>query len=383
MEGERKLEEKVFRVGVIGPGGMGRERCREFQARPDAEIVAAADNNPETLNRLEQYLSEKIEGYQPGKIHRYVGEYDFIEMLNKEKLDIVGVFSPHSLHDLHCKYALRAGCHVVVEKPMANHVGDALMLARLVEGRGLHLIIHYQRHYSPLYVTARKVFREGLIGNLKRFEVYLAQRWGAGGWRGDPRFSGGGQPNDSGSHLQDIFLWITGLLPKEVEGYTSNLFTDSEGNIVEKRVEIDAHAEVLMDNGAEGTITILGNTHIGFEEWMLLEGEEGQLRIAGGKLLYTPKGQTQEQELPVSRPEGYPRSNIDNLMGLLKGEYQINYTSVINGVRTAWLTNAILATGKSPEEKKRVDCDALLAQEGYDRQYVQDLIARAERKSLW
>ncbi len=304
-------------------------------------------------------------------------------MIDKEDLDIVGVFSPHSLHDIHAKYALRNGAHVIVEKPMANFVGDAILMHKIAVGSKKHLVIHYQRHFSDLYVTARKLISEGLIGEVKEFEVYLAQRWGAGGWRGDPRFSGGGQPNDSGSHLQDIFLWMTGLLPKTIYGTTSMDFEDDNGNIIKKNVEIDSHSTVTMDNGAKGSIDILGNTKIGFDEWVIIIGTEGTLSIKGGKLLFRAKRKRKDEEMPLARPEGYPRSNIDNLVGLIKGEYDTNYASGINGIRTSLLTNAIILSGKGPKEKNTVLCDELLEKEGFSKEYVKELITDAESKKMF
>src|SRR3989442_220077 len=101
--------QKELRVGVIGPGGMGRERCREFAATEGVRIVAAADNNDGTLTRLDEVLVDKVPGFKAGSIKQYVGEYEYLEMLRQEDLDIVGIFSPHSLHDAHAKAAMRAG----------------------------------------------------------------------------------------------------------------------------------------------------------------------------------------------------------------------------------------------------------------------------------
>jgi predicted dehydrogenase len=369
------MSEKTLRVGVIGPGGMGRERCREFAATEGVELVAAADNNEQTLERLGSFLAEKVPGFEASGIKNYVGDYEFSEMLDKEDLDIVGIFSPHSLHDIHAKAAMRAGCHVVIEKPMANYVGDAIAMARMSEGSKKNLVVHYQRHYSPLYVSAKKAVEEGILGEITGFDVYLAQRWGGGGWRGDPRFSGGGQPNDSGSHLQDMFLWISGLLPKTVTGKTSNIFEMDDGTKAVRPIEIDAEVDVITENGAKGHIQILGNTRIGFDEHVILEGEKGKLTIKGNAVTFKPKGGGDSQELPRELPDGYPRSNIDNLIGLIRGTYDKNYCSSINGVRTSWLTNCILATGN---DGGTVDADEYIQKEGYSREDVKELIRRSQ-----
>ncbi len=371
--------EDALRVGIIGPGGMGRHRVKEFAQRADCVVVAAADNVEATIDRTEEFLQQQLSGQTVAAMKRYVGEYAFIDMLDKENLDIVGVYSPHSLHDVHCRYALRAGAHVAVEKPFANYVGDAIQVARLGKARGKHMVIQYQRHFEPIYVTGRRVLRdEKLIGDIQEFEVFLAQNWSGFGWRGDSKFSGGGQPNDSGSHLQDILLWMTGMLPKEVTGSTSKLYKDKEGNVIEKQVEIDSESDIVMDNGAKGKLTILGNTPIGFEEWIVLKGTRGTLTFKEGKLLYNEGGA--DTEIPLERPEDYPASNIDNLVGLINGTYTTNHVSAINGVRTSWLTNSILEAGRGPEKRNRVDCDRLLELEGFSRQFVMDMIAEGERE---
>ena len=371
----------ILRVGVIGPGGAGRGNTLGFATRPDAEVVAAADAYEGSLDALENAFREKVDDYKPNSFTRYLGEHEFVEMLNHEDLDIVGVFSPHSLHDIHVKYALRAGCHVIVEKPMANVVGDAISITKIAMGSGLHLVGGYQRHYQAPYMAARRAIAEGRIGNLQKFDVYMAQRWGARGWRGDPRFSGGGQPNDSGSHYQDIFLWMTEALPTEVYGTTDMKFEDDDGNLVPKFVEINSYSDIVLDNGAEGTMTILGNTRAGFEERIILEGDEGTIEIESG-IQYIPKGGAPEP-LTYPRPEGYPSSKVDQLVGLVKGEYDANYTSGVNGIRTSWLTNSILEAGRGPDEKNRVNCDELIQKEGYTRQDVSALIEECAARSCY
>ena len=84
-----------IRVGVIGPGGAGRGNTLAFATRDDVDLVAAADTSEDSLNALENSMREQVEGYKEDSFKRYLGDYEFIEMLNKEDLDIVGIFSPH------------------------------------------------------------------------------------------------------------------------------------------------------------------------------------------------------------------------------------------------------------------------------------------------
>ena len=158
-------------------------------------------------------------------------------------------------------------------------------------------------------------------------------------------------------------------------------FEDNDGNLVPKFVEINSYSDVTLDNGAEGTITILGNTRVGFEEWVILEGDEGTIEIKGG-IHYIPKG-GEAEPLEYPRPEGYPSSKVDQLVGLVKGDYDTNYTSGVNGIRTSWLTNAILEAGRGPEPKNRVDCNNLIEKEGYNYQAILDLIDECASKKMY
>ena len=82
-------------------------------------------------------------------------------------------------------------------------------------------------------------------------------------------------------------------------------------------------------------ITILGNTRVGFEEWVILEGDAGTIEIKSG-IHYTPKG-GESEPLAYPRPEGYPHSKVDQLVGLVKGEYDANYT-----IRYQWRTHELV-----------------------------------------
>ena len=371
----------VIRLGVIGPGGAGRGNTLALVSSGQVELVAATDTNEQSLEHLENALRERVEGYKKNSFNRYTGEYEFIEMLNQADLDLVGVFSPHSLHDIHTRFALRANCHVLVEKPMANRVGDAIALTKLAIGRQRHLVIGYQRHFQNTYLAAKQALVDGLIGEVQQFDVYLAQRWAGRGWRGDPRFSGGGQPNDSGSHLQDIILWVTGLLPQTAYGTTSFEFEDDEGNLIQKAVEINSSTTITMENGATGTINIVGNTKLGFEEWIRLKGEAGILEVKNGVRFIPNSGSP--QELSLTRPDNYPKNKLDQIIGLITGDYTTNYASGINGVRASWLTNTIIEAGKGSSAQHPVDCNRLLESEGYTRNEVRHLIQECSRRQMF
>lgn len=351
---------KRVRLGVIGPGGAGRWRVREWVKEPAAQVVAAADTNPDCLDKLEADLGYKVE--------RFPGPDGYKKMIDACELDGVGVFSPHTLHFPHAMYALERGVHVMIEKPMVCGVGNAIASAKLAAKNKLVYMITYQRHFEAKYVTARKLIRGGAIGDVKSFYVYMAQDWPGSrpqiGWRGDPRFSGGGQLNDSGSHYQDILLYMTGLLPKSVEGAYDCFY---RGELAE--VEMNGSFNVGLTNGAFGRLIIIGDYIRGFADDVRILGDKGWIMFQGPDLLLA-KDKDQPQKAEVKLPRGYPPNPSQNFVRLLTGRCKENHVPALFGAQVALLTDAMLAAGKT---RRKADCEALLKKAGYS---YRDLIIK-------
>ena len=342
------MAKKKIRFGVIGPGGAGRGRTLAVARDPAAEVVAAADTNPVCFDKLEEGLGRKVQ--------RFLGPNGYKEMIDTCELDAVGVFSPHTLHYTHTMYALEHGLHVLIEKPMVCGVGNAIRSAKLAAKKKLVYMITYQRHFEAKYVAARKLIAKGAIGQVKSFYVYMAQDWSGGGWRGDPKFSGGGQLNDSGSHYQDILLYMTGLLPKSVAGSYDFIYRGEQ-----RPIEINGSYSVELTNGAAGRLIIIGDYIRGFADDVRILGDKGWIMFQGADLLLAKHGKPPEKA-EVKLPRGYPANPSDNFVKLLTGRTKVNNVPALFGAQVALLTDAMLAAGKS---RRKADCAALLKKAGY------------------
>ncbi|MEW6355701.1 MAG: Gfo/Idh/MocA family oxidoreductase [Planctomycetota bacterium] len=336
-------KKKVMRFGVIGCGGAGRARAIGMAKDPTVKVVAGNDTVPENVKKLSDGL-----GYE---VRPFIGPDAYKEMVDNTDLDAVGVFSPHTLHFDHAMYALSKGKHVLIEKPMVCGVGPAIKSAKFAEKKGLVYLIHYQRHYEAKYVTARELIQKGEIGDVKSFYVYMAQDWPAPSWRGDPKYSGGGQLNDSGSHYQDILLWMTGLLPKSAVGSLDYIYRGEK-----KQVEINGSFSVELSNGAVGRLIIIGDYIRGMVDDVRILGSKANLLFTGPNLVLHPHG-GQPQPIEPKLPEGYPTSPGDNFTKLVLGQTKTNHVDAIFGARVALLTDTILRAGKSA---RRVTCESLL-----------------------
>jgi predicted dehydrogenase len=124
--------------------------------------------------------------------------------------------------------ALRAGKHVLVEKPGALNAKQIEPLVAEAAARKLCVRIGYNHRFHPAFQKAREIFESGALGPL----MFIRGRYGHGGrvgydreWRADPKLSGGGELIDQGVHLIDLSRWFLGDFAT-VEGHTATFFWD-------------------------------------------------------------------------------------------------------------------------------------------------------------
>lgn len=105
----KKFKGKKFRVAIIGCGGIAQTHLTAYKEIPEVEIVAGVDINPERLKVMEEKW-----GVPKKALFK-----DWKEMLKKIKPDAVDVCTPNGVHCAPVVDACLAGCHAMVEKPMA------------------------------------------------------------------------------------------------------------------------------------------------------------------------------------------------------------------------------------------------------------------------
>ena len=149
-----------------------------------------------------------------------------------------------------------------------------------------------------------------------------------GSWRQQLALSGGGQLNDSGSHLLDIILWMTGLEVEQVQAYMENF---------ESEVDINSALSVRFRNGAMGNFSVVGNSPVGgMWEDITIWGSKAVVYMRQGKLTVKTHGSNDAYE-PTGLPGGSsPDQNfVDALMG--RDEVQV---PPVCGLRVIELTEA-------------------------------------------
>jgi predicted dehydrogenase len=146
---------RVLTVGVVGLGYWGPNLARNFNQLPGCRLGALCDLDPERL--------EKMRTLYP-KVARYVS---FNQMLEEANLDAVIVATPVHQHFPLGRAALRAGKHVLIEKPLASGVAECEELIALAGRSGLTLMTGHIFVYSSAVQLIRKVIFSGDLGDIR------------------------------------------------------------------------------------------------------------------------------------------------------------------------------------------------------------------------
>ncbi len=198
--------EKI-KVGIIGVGGISGVHIDAYKKNPNVELCAFCDI-------VEERAKRKAEQ------HGVKGVYtDANEMLAKEELDAVSVCTWNSAHAECAIAALKAGKHVLCEKPMAMNVEQALEMEKAAKESGKLLMVGFVRRYGNDMKILKDYIDNGYFGELYYAKAtYLRRNGNPGGWFGDSSRSGGGPLIDLGVHVIDFVRYAFGN-PKPVSVY--------------------------------------------------------------------------------------------------------------------------------------------------------------------
>ena len=322
------MSTEKIRFGMIGCGGNARGHMTRLLGMEDVEIVGLCDT-------AEASLKASVESHP--SLASCPQFTDYRQMLDKVELDAVEISTPHTAHFAQIMDSLDKGLHVLCEKPMVCKVEDAKALLEKLEGSDLVFGISYQRHYMAPYRYCREVIASGELGKVTFFSCLQSQNWysgqvGGGTWRSKMEFSGGGQLNDSGSHLLDIMLWMVDLQPAEVFAYVDNLGSE---------VDILTAASIKFDGGAMGNFSVVGHS-VNWLEDITIWCEKGTLAIRGPEVWSWVGGETRE----IVPPEVLGRNWTpdENFIAAIRGREEIQAPAAC-GLRTIQLTEAAWRSG--------------------------------------
>lgn len=199
---------------IIGCGLIGKKRLAGLPV--GSKMVIACDTN---LARAEDLVKLAQNGRAMA---------DFKKAVADPEVEAVIVATINSALAEVSAAAIRAGKHVIVEKPAGISVKQLDELIALAEKHRVCVRVGFNHRYHPSFIKAREIFESGIMGEM----MFIRGRYGHGGrigydkeWRADPKLSGGGELIDQGIHLIDLAGWFLGDF-KKVEGHAKTYFWD-------------------------------------------------------------------------------------------------------------------------------------------------------------
>ncbi len=250
---------KTLRAGVIGLG-MGRSHVRSYQQHPQCEVVAICD------------VDEKRLAGAAAEFNVPETFTDAKRMIHSGKLDIVSVATPNTLHAPLTLDALKAGLHVLCEKPMAMNAREAQRMVDTARQTRRKLAINYSHRLTPNVQAMGRYIQAGDLGQPYFARTVWHRRRGIPGRQSfvTKRFAGGGCLIDLGVHIIDIALFCLGF-PRvlKVTGQTCMHFDKLDVPHLKMEVDDFATAYVRCENDITLAVEVSWASHHDHPEQMI------------------------------------------------------------------------------------------------------------------
>ena len=245
----------IVRLAIIGTGGMAQRHAERFKDIPGCRLVAAVDVSRE---RVEKFAAT----------HGIPAVFDSVdELLAKAEFDAVTIVTPDGFHASQSIQCLKAGKHVLCEKPLALNHADAKKMVAAAKKAGVINMVNLSYRDWPAIQAVASVVQAGAIGEIRHVEANYLQSWLAskiwGDWRTTPawlwrlssKHGSRGVLGDVGVHIVDFATFPAG--PIKSLYCKLKTFPKAPGNRIGEYV-LDANDSAVMtvefSNGALGTI---------------------------------------------------------------------------------------------------------------------------------
>ena len=188
------------RIGIVGCGGMARSHASRFSMIFDqVEVSAVCDILVERAQDVAKYLPKP-----PFVTADYREMYDHV--------DAVLLVLPHHLHHQATLDFLRAGKHVLVEKPMANSERECREMIQCAKDCDRVLMVAYCMRFNPIVLKMKELLDNKTYGDVFQLSIWTEQltKYPPDHWASSAKTLGGGQLFSHGCHYIDLMLWMLG-----------------------------------------------------------------------------------------------------------------------------------------------------------------------------
>ena len=186
----------MLKVAVIGVGSMGRNHARVYSELPEAELLAVADADRQVADKVASQFGVKAYA-------------DYGQMLEVECPQAISIAVPTALHEEAATAALKAGAHVLVEKPIAAMLEEGQRLIELAKRISRQLMVGHIVRFNPAMQALKQKLEDGELGRI--FQIFCRR---AGPF--PARIRDVGVVIDLAPHDVDVMRFLTGLDPIRV-----------------------------------------------------------------------------------------------------------------------------------------------------------------------
>lgn len=319
----------AYRLGIIGYGGMGEWHHQNINKKiKEIEVVGAFDLREERRSKA---------GESGLKAYTTIEE-----LLQDKSLDLVTIATPNDSHKDYAVASLRAGKHVICEKPVTMNVAELIEIMEAAKESNKLFSIHQNRRWDKDYTIIKAIYDQNILG-----KPYIIQsrvqgsRRALHGWRGY-KVNGGGMVLDWGVHMLDQLLQLTGEKVVSVNAHLHQIFAP----------EVDDHFEVMLrfEGGLTALVEVSMNCFITQPRWhmtctegtavvedwdgngkMVTLKEESEMEWEN-EIVYTSAGPTRTMaprpvhttlELPLPEVEVDWANYYKNIVGVLDGKEEL------------------------------------------------------------
>ncbi|MDR0507603.1 MAG: Gfo/Idh/MocA family oxidoreductase [Dysgonamonadaceae bacterium] len=317
------MENTKIRFAVVGCGHIGKRHIEMIERNHEAELVAICDIlPPESLNiDLSPHFSS------------------LADLLKSDiAFDVLNICTPNGLHAQMAVEGLKAGRHVVIEKPMALNVKEAGTILSTAEKNDRKVFCVMQNRYSPPSVWIKDMVDSGKIGKI--FLVQINCYWNrderyynSSSWHGDKTLDGGTLFTQF-SHFIDLMYWLFG----DIRGIRSQFADFNHLNLTD--FEDSGIVTFEFINGGMGVFNFSTSVYNkNFESSITIIAENGTIKIGGQYMNEVEYCHVKNYEMPT-----LPPTNPGNDYGAYKGSAQNHHYVIENVVNVLKNTGAKITT---------------------------------------
>ena len=263
-----------LRAGVIGCGAICVNHFHALEKTENAALSAVCDIDPDKLDKAVR--EQGVKGY-----------LDWRELIAQPDIDAVHVCVPHYLHAEISVAALKAGKHVLCEKPLGMTLREAEAMVRTARETGRTLTVCFQNRFNGASLRMKELIGSGALGKVLGGSAFVT--WNRAGayyssspWRGKWATEGGSVLINQAVHTLDLMKWLSG-------GFSVKACTMSAKRLPDE-IETEDTCDMLLENGEGGRFLFYcsncGVTNLPVQLHLLLE--KGELHMDGARL--TVKG---------------------------------------------------------------------------------------------